>query len=648
MSGYSSRVPRPSTTMRSASTSTTEPSFAREDHVARVHGGAELEPRADDRRLRDHQRNCLLLHVRAHERTVRVVVLEERDERRRDRDDLRRRDVHVLDVLREHRDGLALARAAQHLLVQEAARLRIDRLRRLRDRELSLLGGVEVDDLVRHLAALDDAVRGLDEAELRDRGERRERPDEADVRTFGRLDRAHAPVVRRVDVAHLDRCALAGQAAGAERREATAVRETGERVRLVHELRELRGAEELLQRRDHRTDVDDRLRRDRVDVLRRHPLADDALHAVQADAERLLDQLARRAEAAIAEVLVLVELAPHRIARELRRLGGVVLRVLGHAEHGRELDELADERDDVLGREDARVLRHLDAEALVELVAADLRQVVALGIEEERAEEVPRVVERRGLARPLLLEDLDERLFLTRRRVLLERVRDVDGAAEELEDLLVRARVELETGRGVLGRQRAQERRDRKLALPVDACEHQALLVDLDLEPRATRRHEVRHEDLLRGVLRLHEVGAGTADELRDDDALGAVDDERAPRRHHREVAHEDPLLADLAGVLVDEADRDRERDLVRQVLLAALLDRELRLAELVLGELDRKGPRVVLDRRDVVDRLAQTALQEPVEGRLLDVDEVGEVEDMLQARKALARARRDSNAAQV
>ncbi len=201
---------------------------------------------------------------------------------------------------------------------------------------------------------------------------------------------------------------------------------------------------------------------------------------------------------------------------------------------------------------------------------------------------------------------------------------------------------------GVLRGQRAQERRDRELALPVDACEHQSLLVDLDLEPRAARRHEVRHEDLLRGVLRLHQVGAGAADELRDDHALGSVDDERAPRRHHREVAHEDPLLADLAGVLVDEADRDGERDLVGQVLLATLLDCELRITELVFGELDRKRPRVVLDRRDVVDGLAKAALHEPVEGRLLDVDEVGEVEDMLQARKAFARARRDSNAAQV
>src|SRR5207247_10529482 len=102
---------------------------------------------------------------------------------------------------------------------------------------------------------------------------------------------------------------LTRQAASAERREATAMGQTGERIRLVHELRQLRRAEELLERRDDRTDVDDRLRRDRVDVLRRHPLAHDALHAVQADAERLLDQLADRPQPAVAEVLVLVELA---------------------------------------------------------------------------------------------------------------------------------------------------------------------------------------------------------------------------------------------------------------------------------------------------------------------------------------------------
>ena len=128
-----------------------------EDDVAGVDGGPVLEPRADERRVGDHQRNRLPLHVRAHQRAVRVVVLEERDQGGRDRDDLRRRDVHELDLLRLGGDRLALAGAAEHLVVQELAGLVVDRLRGLRDRVLRLLGGVQVDDVVRHLAA-DDAA----------------------------------------------------------------------------------------------------------------------------------------------------------------------------------------------------------------------------------------------------------------------------------------------------------------------------------------------------------------------------------------------------------------------------------------------------------------------------------------------------------
>src|SRR5262249_23160707 len=214
----------------------------------------------------------------------------------------------------------------------------------------------------------------------------------------------------------------------------------------------------LLERRDDRTDVDDRLRSDRVDVLGRHPLADDPLHAVETDAERLLDQLARRPETAVAEVLVLVELAPDRVSRKLSGVGRIVLRVLRNAELRGEVDETLDEGDDVLGRQDPDVVRNADAETLVELVAADPRQVVALRIEEQRPEEVPSVVERRRLARTLFLEHLDQRLLLARRGILLERVLDVDRPVEELEDLLVGRRVELEAGRRVLGGSAPQKR----------------------------------------------------------------------------------------------------------------------------------------------------------------------------------------------
>ena len=135
----------------------------------------------------------------------------------------------------------------------------------------------------------------------------RQRADQADVRAFRGLDRAHAAVVRRVDVTDFHAGAVAGQTARAQRGQAALVRQSGERVVLVHELRQLGGAEELLDRGHDRADVDQGLRRDRLDVLGRHALADHALHAGQARADLVLDELADGADAAVAEVVDVVD-----------------------------------------------------------------------------------------------------------------------------------------------------------------------------------------------------------------------------------------------------------------------------------------------------------------------------------------------------
>ena len=81
--------------------------------------------------------------------------------------------------------------------------------------------------------------------------ERGEVADEADVRAFRRLDRAHPAVVAGVHVTDLEAGARSREeTARAEGREAPLVREAGERVGLVHELAQLAGAEELLDGRD--------------------------------------------------------------------------------------------------------------------------------------------------------------------------------------------------------------------------------------------------------------------------------------------------------------------------------------------------------------------------------------------------------------
>ena len=78
-----------------------------------------------------------------------------------------------------------------------------------------------------------------------------------------------------------------------------------------------------------------------VDLLDRHALADDALHAQQADPEGVLDQLAVGADAAVAEVVDVVLGMQPAVA----------------------LDEVADDGRDVLAGDRPALARQLDAHA---------------------------------------------------------------------------------------------------------------------------------------------------------------------------------------------------------------------------------------------------------------------------------------------
>ena len=125
---------------------------AREHAAAGVLGGAILHPGADDRRLRAEQRHGLTLHVGTHQGAVGIVVLEERDQRRRDRDDLLGRDVHELHLARAAPRRIPRRSGRRPTTRDLAAAASISAVR-LGDDELVLAVGREVADLV-----ADDAV----------------------------------------------------------------------------------------------------------------------------------------------------------------------------------------------------------------------------------------------------------------------------------------------------------------------------------------------------------------------------------------------------------------------------------------------------------------------------------------------------------
>ena len=138
---------------------------------------------------------------------------------------------------------------------------------------------------------------------------------------------------------------------------------------------------------------------------------------------------------------------------------------------------------------------------------------------------------------------------------------DGDLLVERVEDLLL------------VQAERIQQRRRRQLALAVDAHVDDVLGVELEVEPRAAIGNDAGGEQQLARRMRaaavVVEEHARRAVHLRDDHALGAVDDEGAVHRHEGHVAHVDVLLLDVldglgAGLLVhiehDQAQLDLER----------------------------------------------------------------------------------------
>ncbi|CAM5196674.1 hypothetical protein CDEN61S_01685 [Castellaniella denitrificans] len=327
---------------------------------ARVHRHGALDAGTDQRLFRPQAGHGLALHVGTHQGPVGVVVFQEGDQRGGDRHDLRRRDVHVVHVGRGGQHGFA-GLAAGDQVVGETAFLVQHRIG-LGDDVLAFLDGRQVFDLVGDPPVDDLAVGRFQEAVLVQARVQGQGVDQADVRAFGRLDRADAAVVGRVHVADLEAGALARQAARSQGRHAPLVRDFRQRVGLVHELGQLAGTEEFLDRGRDRLGIDQVVRHQVFGFGLAQAFLDGALDAHQAGAELVLGQLAHAAHAAVAQVIDVVDLAA-AVAQFHQQLDGV--------------------EDVLVGQGQRAGVAGVAAQAAVDLHPADARQVVGfLGIEQ--------------------------------------------------------------------------------------------------------------------------------------------------------------------------------------------------------------------------------------------------------------------------
>ncbi len=569
-----------------------------DDAGARIDRGSALDAGADQRLLRAQAGHGLALHVGAHQRAVRVIVLEERNQRCRHRDDLRGRHVHVLHFFRRFQLELVLE-AARHQRVGELEAL-VERGVRLGDDVIAFLDRRKVVDLVGRLAVLHLAVGRLKEAVPVGARIERERIDQADVRAFRRLDRAYPAVVRRVNVAHLEAGSLPGEAARSKGRDAALVRDLGQGIGLVHELRELGRAEELLDGGRDRLGVDQVVRHQVFRFRLAQSFLDGAFHADQPGAELVLGQLAHRAHAAVAEVVDVVDLAA-AVAQ---------------------LDEYPDHFDDVLGAErEARLDAHL------ELLLVD---ALALEVVEHLLDHGLRL----GLGGDAFQADLVERelghVLEVGAQLFLGLLRQADAAEAQLPAGLggrADAAVELHAADrreviALLGEEQAVEQRlDRVFRRRLAGAHH---AVDRD-----ARRVHVRG---FVGTQRLRNVRALV--QIVGEQSLDAVDLGLAQLREQRLGDLVVGIGDDLAGVLVDHVVRERaaEDELVGRADL--LQPRRLHVADVLHRDaLVLRHQRLALPVVDVEARhLAAQALRHHLEldpGGLdverIEVEELGE-----------------------
>ena len=186
--------------------------------------------------------------------------------------------------------------------------------------------------------------------------------DQTGVGTFRRLNRAETAVVGGVNVADSEAGTLTGETAGSKSRDAALVGELSQRVRLVHELAQLAGAEELLDRRHQGLGIDQLCGGQRIGFSDGHPFLDDPLETVQTHTNLVLQEFTHGTHAAVAEVVDVIE--------------------AGAANIQLQVDQVIEGGEHVLMGEGAHRVGDGETQLLVDLVAADPTEVVALGIEE--------------------------------------------------------------------------------------------------------------------------------------------------------------------------------------------------------------------------------------------------------------------------
>ena len=229
------------------------------------------------------------------------------NQRSRHRNDLFGRHINVVNLagIRGHEFILM---TAGHQLVSQIA-LCIHRGIGLGNGIRALLDSRQVLHLVHHPAALNLAVRCLQETVIIGACVYGKGIDETDIRPFRGLDRAHPAIVRGMHIAHFKPGTLTRQTTRAQSRHPALVGHLRQGIVLIHELGQLTGAKEFLDRGSDRFGVNQLLRHQAFRFRQAEALPHRTFHAHQADTEYIFRHLTHTADTTVTKVVDIIHRA---------------------------------------------------------------------------------------------------------------------------------------------------------------------------------------------------------------------------------------------------------------------------------------------------------------------------------------------------
>ena len=176
-----------------------------------------------------------------------------------------------------------------------------------------------------------------------------------------------------------------------------------------------------------------------------------------------------------------------------------------------------------------------------------------------------------------------------------------------------------------------------ELAVFVDTYVEHVIRVRLVFEPRTAVGDNRSREHTLTGFVNLLiVVHAGGADDLRNDDALRTVDDERSVIRHEREITHEDFGLFDLTCQFVGKTNFHLEGGCIVYIALFAFRNGILWLCIKRVGhKIDEEIARIVGNGGHIPQNLHEAFFEKPFVGLFLHLNEVRHLESLVDFGKA-------------